>query len=154
MKFISFSRFVLISIFPLLVFLLVLNFTAFDQNFYEEKFSEYDVAIEEPVTLHQKVIDFIRGYSKEPPDLFNAKEKQHLLDVRDVVKLLSIILYVLMAIFILLLIASLAILKVNNKMTNFVGKVMMFGGILTVILAVVIFILLNLGFSSAFESFH
>lgn len=156
MKFLSFSRFILISIFPLLAFLVILNFTAFDESFYESKFSEYNVAesVKEPLSLHQQVIGFIKGHSPELPDSFNKREKEHLFDVRNLVSVLSIVLYFLIAVFILLLIASGMALKVSGKITNFIGKIMVFGGFLTVALALVLFVLISSDFSSTFESFH
>ena len=103
---------------------------------------------------NEKVIDFIKGKNKELPSEFNSKEQQHLWDVRGVVKILTIILYSLIALFILLLFISAFTLKINNYIINFVGKVLLFGGFLTILLAALVFLLINYDFSTAFESFH
>jgi integral membrane protein (TIGR01906 family) len=156
MKLVSLAKLALIAIVPLLLTLLVLNFTIFQEGFYEEKFSEYGVSenVENPIPMHQKVVDFIRSDSDSLPEDFNQRERSHLRDVRGVVSYLTIFLYVLIAIFIFLIVLSVIILKVNNSVTNFVGKVMIFGGILTIALSVILFFLISSDFGSFFDSFH
>ena len=56
--------------------------------------------------------------------------------------------------FLLLLIVSAFTLKVNSYIINFVGKVMMWGGILTVGLAALLFLFISFDFGPAFESMH
>jgi len=156
MKFLSISKILLIIAVPFLIFLIMLNFYGFDNNFYKEKFSEYGVNHNVPNadSLHEKVINFIKGESNGLPNEFNERERQHLLDVKKISDISRIALYVLIILFALLLMASVFILKVNNYVINFVGKVLLFGGILTIALAVILFFLINSDFSSAFESFH
>lgn len=156
MKFVAISKFLLILALPFLIFLLVMDFVGFDTSFYEKKFLEYKVhqEIPEASSLNEKIIDFIKGKNSELPSEFNEREKQHLWDVRRVVRISTIVLYIFIALFILLLIASAFILKANNYIINFVGKVLVLGGILTAILAMVLFFLINSDFSAAFESFH
>ncbi|MDP3765282.1 MAG: DUF1461 domain-containing protein [Nanoarchaeota archaeon] len=156
MKFLTLSKVLMILILPFLLFLLVLNFVGFDNRFYQEKFSEYEIQqnVPEAVPLHEKVINFITGKNDKPPQEFNEREKQHLFDVRKAVRISTILLYILIILFVLLLIVSSFILKVNNYITSFVGKVLVFGGFLTVIMAVSLFLLINSDFSKTFESFH
>ena len=152
MKFIDISKIFIITVIPLLIFLLAANFIAFDKSFYQRKFSEYKVNenVEGAQDLHEKVMDFIQGKSNELPNEFNEREKQHLLDVKGIIKISSIALYVFIAIFIILLVASAFILKVNNYIINFVGKVLVFGGVLTIALATILFFLISSNFSAAF----
>ncbi|MBI2649915.1 DUF1461 domain-containing protein [Candidatus Woesearchaeota archaeon] len=152
MKFLTIAKFLLVLILPFLLFLLVLNFVGFDSSFYSQKFSEYNVGNISP--LHEKVISFIEGKINELPGDFNEREKQHLLDVRNAATISTIVLYILVFLFILLLIASILTLKVNNLITNFIGKILVFGGVLTIALAAILFFLINSDFSSTFESFH
>ena len=156
MKFLTLSRFLLVLILPLLIFLLALNFLGFDNLFYTEKFSEYNIQQNVPGadSLHEKVMNFINGKTDELPKEFDYREKQHLLDVRNLIKISTVILYTLIVLFLLLLVASSIILKANNYVINFVGKVLIFGGFLTVTLAALLFLFINSDFSTAFESFH
>lgn len=156
MKFVAISKILLVLILPFLIFLIALNFAGFDMAFYEKKFLEYKVQQEVPEasSLNEKIIDFLRGKNNELPNEFNEREKQHLWDVRKIVSASTIALYAFIALFILLLVISAFILKVNSYILNFVGKVLVFGGFLTVTLAVVLFFFINSDFSAAFESFH
>ena len=156
MRFLTISKLLLILFLPFILFLIVLNFIGFDNLFYKEKFSEYGIRqnIPETDSLHQKVIDFIKGKANELPRQFNEREKQHLLDVRNVIKAITIALYVFIILFVILLIVSSYILKINNYIVNFVGKVLIFGGFLTIALALALFLFINYDFAKAFESFH
>ncbi len=156
MRFINISKILIITAIPLLIFLLAANFIAFDKSFYQRKFSEYKVNenVEGAQYLHEQVISFIQGKSSGLPNGFNERERQHLLDVKGIIKISSIALYIFIAVFIILLVASAFILKVNNYIINFVGKVLLFGGILTIMLAAILFFMISFGFSATFESFH
>ena len=156
MKFLTLSKFLLIIILPFLLFLFMLNFFGFDNLCYKEKFSEYGVQQNVPnaVSLHEKVINFIKGEDNQLPNDFNEKEKQHLLDVRNAIDFSTMLLYIFIILFVLLLIASAFALKVNNYIVNFVGKILVFGGFLTIILAGILFLLISTDFPTTFESFH
>ncbi len=152
MKFLTISKFLLVLILPFILLLLVLNFIGFTSIFYKEKFSEFNVG--NISSLHEKVISFVTGKTEELPAEFNERERQHLADVRDAREISTIVLYVLIFLFILLLIASVFTLKINNLVTNFIGKILVFGGVLTIALAAILFFSINFDFSSTFESFH
>ncbi|MBI1935372.1 DUF1461 domain-containing protein [Candidatus Woesearchaeota archaeon] len=156
MKLITLSNLLLIIALPFLVFSLLIILLGFDGSFYREKFLGYGVYsnVEDAESLHDNVIKFLKGNSNELPDTFNEREKQHFWDVRSIVRLLTVMLYALIALFIVLLAFSAFTLKVNNYITNFVGKVLLFGGILTIVLAAILFLLISSDFQSAFESFH
>lgn len=143
-------------ILPLLIFLPVLEYAAFDKGFYQEKFSQYGVGQKVPGanSIHLKIMDFVGGKSNSPPEELNEREKLHLEDVRKLKSVATIALYFLITFFALLLLSSAFILKINSYMLRFVGKIMVFGGFLTIIFAVVLLLLINSDFSSAFESFH
>ncbi len=156
MKFLTISKFLLIIFFPLLIYLIAINYAGFDSSFYKEKFSEYNVRASVPNAdfIHAKVIDFLNGRNAELPAIFDQKEKQHLIDVRSLVRISTIALYALIALFVILLAASAYTLKINAHIANFIGNVLFFGGFLAIILAGLLFILINSDFSSSFESFH
>lgn len=156
MKFLKISKFLLVLILPFILFLLLVNFYGFSNLFYREKFLEYKAQQDAPeaIYLHEKVINFIKGKNSNLPNEFNEREKQHLWDVRNLVSMSTILLYILIISFILLLIISALILKVNNYITNFVGKVLIFGGFLTIALAAVLYLFISSNFSATFNSFH
>ena len=156
MGFATISKLLMILILPFLIFLLVLNLIGFDRQFYQQKFFQYGVGknISSAASLHSGVVDFIKGKANELPSEFGERERQHLLDVRKVINISTIVLYALIILFTLLLIMSIFTLKINNLITNFVGKILVFGGFLTLALAAILFLLINLDFPLTFESFH
>lgn len=156
MKFTTILKFLLVFILPFLIFIQTSSFVGFDNKFYQQKFSEYSVNKDLPqaTSLHEKVINFIKSKNNELPNEFNEKEKQHLLDVRNLIKSLTIIFYVLIILFVLLLIISILKIKKKIQIKKFIGEVLVFGGFLTVILASALFFFIILDFSSTFESFH
>ena len=156
MRFPAISKVLLILILPLLYFLLISNYIGFNKSFYQEKFSEYRIQNKVPDAqgIHQKVMYFLIGKNKELPNVFNEREKHHLFDVKNIVSISTIALYILIALFISLAFISGIILKTPHKIINFVGNVLVFGGLLTIFLATALFLAINSNFSSAFESFH
>lgn len=150
------SKILLILILPFMLFLLIVDFTAFDHSFYTQKFAEYGVGkiVPNAEPLHAKVISFIKGYSDQLPTDFGVREKSHLWDVRTAISVFTILLYILIIIFVFLLMISAFTLKVNSYVTNFIGKVLFFGGFLAIIIAAILFFLLSSNFPSTFESFH
>ena len=156
MKLISFAKFLLVLIIPLLLFLMALNITGFDDFFFKEKFSEYGVHENVPNAdlLHLEVMDFIKGDADDLPSDFNEREKQHLWDVRKLVGFATILMYILVALFIGLLFLSAFTLKINTYVNRFVGKVLLFGGLLTLGIALLLLIFIIADFDNSFESFH
>jgi len=156
MKFLTLSKFFLIFISPVLLFLFVSNLTAFDNSFYREKFSEYKIQQDLPQAnvIHEKVINYIKGKNDELPNQFNEREKHHLWDVRKFVYTFNNLMYILIALFVMLSTISLYHLKINRMALNFFGKILFFGGLLTLIIALVLSILLSMNFSTTFELFH
>ena len=156
MGIVSFSKIALVLIVPFLIVLIILDFAAFDGSFYDKEFSKYGVR-EKVVNadfLHGKVMSFIRGESASLPDDFDVREKTHLEDVRSVVRMLTISLYFLIALFALLLIMSGLTLKVTGSIRKFAGTVMLYGGLLTILIAAVLYLSMSFDFGTAFESFH
>ena len=156
MKLISISRFLLILILPFLIFLIVADFAGFDENFYKNEFSYYNVGKNVPAyaPMHQKVMGFISGKGSELPQQFNSRERQHMADVRSIIRIFTIAMSVLVIVFILLLLVSGFILKANGQLASFIGEVLLYGGFLTIAIGVMLLALLNSYFSSSFESFH
>ena len=156
MEYSNLLKILMIVFLPLLIFLLVSKFAVFDDSFYKEKFLQYNVRqnVLNGASLHYKVINFVQGKSNDLPNEFNEREKQHLQDVRKVISTSKIILYALLVLFTAVLLVSAFKLKFNYYMMNFAGRVMLFGGLLTIMIAASLFLLVTFNFSSAFESFH
>lgn len=154
--FLRISKFLMIIIVPSLVFLLIANFVSFDNSFYRKEFLKYNVYKDVPQAdfLHEKVINFIDGKSNDIPNAFNQRETQHLEDVRKLIQVSKILLCILVILFLLLAILSALKLKTKRSIINFFGRALAFGGIFTVVMAVVLLLSVSLDFSSAFESFH
>ena len=156
MKLLSISKFLMILILPFLLLLFFSIHYGFDNSFYQEKFSQYNVQKKVPnaYSLHEKVMNFIDGRSNALPNDFNEREKQHLQDVRAAARMSMIVFYVLIILFVVLMSASLIILKVNTHVLIFAGKIFVFGGILTLLLSAILFLFLRSDFSGTFEAFH
>jgi integral membrane protein (TIGR01906 family) len=154
MGFLSISKAVLVLIIPFLIFLGAANLIAFDKQYYARKMPEYWTGIPDANFLNEKTIDFIAGKSDDLPDAYNGRERQHLQDVRNAVKISRAMLYAFALLSISLVLASKFILKSGSHMANFTGKALAYGGILTAMLAGLLLVLISLDFASAFESFH
>ena len=156
MNLLKLSRFLLILILPVLIFLGAAKFAAFDGSYYEKKFLEYGLyeGIPQLSSIHNRVIDFIKGKNNELPDAFNEREKQHLADVRGVVRELSNFLYFLIVLFLVLSITSIYKLKNKKRIINFLGGALFYSGLLTITVSVILFLLIIFDFAAAFESFH
>lgn len=154
MRFLSISKIMLVLIVPFLIFLAAASSIAFDKSYYAGKLSEYGANIPGANSLNEKTINFVSGKGNELPDVYNERERQHLADVKDIVKKLRISLYFLMGTFISLFLVSSLIAGINDTLANFAGIVFTYGGFLTIGLAAVLLILINLNFPPAFDFFH
>lgn len=156
MNLLKFSRFLLILILPILIFLISVDFVAFNDSFYAKKFDEYGVKsqIPEAEALHSKVMDFITGKSNTLPSIFNEREKQHLADVRMLVRNLNIAVYLVMVLFVMLLVMFGLLLMEEAYVTGFMGKILVLGGSLSLIISFVFLLLAMFSFAPAFDSFH
>ena len=154
MRFFIISKTILILIIPFLIFLGAANLVVFDKPYYAGKLSEYKIGIPDANSANEMTIDFISGKNDKLPDVYSEREKQHLLDLKHAIRTSAIMLHILIFLFILLLIASIFTLKASSLVKNFAGKILIFGGFLTILLSAILFLLVNYNFSSAFESFH
>ncbi|MBI3027337.1 DUF1461 domain-containing protein [Candidatus Woesearchaeota archaeon] len=156
MKFAKISKFLLITITPLLLFSLILNFVGFDDAFFNEKFSEYGVQQNVPkaVSLNENVLKFMTGKSDDLPDEFNEREKRHLHDVRSLLRTASLTLYLLITLYIVLLAYSASMLKDRSIVIDFIGKILIFGGLFTILFSATLFLFISLDFIMAFDFFH
>ena len=156
MKFTEISKIFLILCMPPLIFLLAADFVAFDQPFYQQKFIDYGVDRGLPnfQSLHKNVIDFISGKTSNLANDFNQREKKHLMDVKKLVITGKIIMLSLIFSFAIILFVCSMKFKSGSNMKNFAGKMLISGGILTIIIGILLLFFIKSDFQSAFESFH
>jgi len=156
MAFLKISKFFMILFVPFIIFLSAAKLTAFNDSFYRQKFAEYEVQqnVPQAASINEKVMSFITGKNNEIPGEFNEREKQHLWDVRKIISYSATLLYALIALFTILFAISAFILKRDSHIKNLIGKILLFGGFLTILLAAILFFLISSDFSSTFESFH
>lgn len=149
-------KIILIINLTVLIFLSAIHLAGFNESFYREEFLKYNVENNVPkaTELHQNAMEFIKGKSYYLPDIFNEREKNHLKDVRRLVLLSKAALYTLIFLFFILIIASKRLVKSWKNLKQFIGKALLFGGLLTIFIAILLFLLVNFNFYSSFESFH
>ena len=156
MEFVKLLNISLIIIAPFLIFLSAIHLASFGSSFYKEEFSKYSIEenVPEALELHQNVVDFLKGKSDYLPDRFNDREKQHLQDVRRLVLLSKGILYFLIGLSAVLIAALMRLKKQGKDLKQLIGKVLLFGGLLTIGLSALLGLLISSNFSYSFESFH
>lgn len=156
MNLLKLSRFFLILVLPILIFLISVDLAAFNDSFYKKEFDKYGVKtnVPEAEILHGKVVDYITGKSNSLPNLFNEREKQHLADVRNLVKNLNIAIYVFLVLFVLMLVLFGLLLKEEPHIMGFIGKILVYGGVITISLSIILLLLAVFNFTPSFDSFH
>jgi len=160
--FISIISILMILIVPFIIYLYNFNSTAFNKDLYKEEFSKYNVYnnlkdydIEK---INNDVLTYLKFEKKNElieNDFFNEREKIHLLDVKDLIQTILNIYYFSMILIILLVITLIIFLKFNFRII--VKKLLLIsiiGNLLTLLDAVMFFLLSNFNFDFVFDSFH
>ena len=137
--------------------LLSIRLIIFDEEVYREEFAKYNVyenlAGVEVNTINKEVLDYFKGNGEIKTDFFSAREKEHLLDVKKIITLLSNLIYLLIPLIISLslildiIVGKQAILKFLTKIFIY-SKVVVFGASIFLILAI------WLNFAGSFDFFH
>ena len=156
MGFIRIAKLPLVLVFSLILVLMALNLTIFDDSFYEKEFKKYDIKQDVPdvQNIHSDVINFLKGKSNFLPDDFNQREKEHLTDVKSLAAESFGTLLMLMVFFTALALFCAFAIKARSSMKGFMANVMIAGSILAIAFAIIVFLLISMDFSSSFESFH
>ena len=156
MKLATIPEILIIITVPVLLFLCAFNYYAFNPGFYKEKFSQYKVYDDFPAadSINSKVIGFITGKDDVLPEIFNQRERQHLSDVRKAIGVSRTVFYSSIAAFALLLFVVGLILKDKVQIIELFGRIMLFGGLLTLALSGLLLFAIASDFSGSFESFH
>ncbi|MFH1331931.1 MAG: TIGR01906 family membrane protein [archaeon] len=141
----------LIILIPILILLGNFAFLAFNENYYKEQYIKNNVYTripkEEVDKATTELSDYLQFGKEMQSDYFNEKEKLHLKDVRQIIRILLIILYIAVMLSTIIIIISYA----ENK--KLLGMSIIGGSLLTIALIILAFIILQ-NFEYAFIKFH
>ena len=144
---------------PFILYLSNFKLIAFDENFYKKEFLKYNMYSEFPDKDIDKVnsdLLFYLRYDKTNDlvniDMFNQKEGEHLLDVKKLIQK-SLIFLNLMIILSIILMTILLSLNKKNFVKN-LSSIFIFGGILTFLDALILYLLMEINFNFIFDVFH
>ena len=120
------------------------NSLGFDENFYRAEFQKYGVYenldgydIEK---INTDVLDYLRyGKGLIENDFFNEREKEHLLDVKNLIQKTIKFYYFSIILFFLLLVSLISLLNKNIKIIKYLGMIFLISGLLTFLDAFVFF---------------
>lgn len=150
----TFLLIILVITIPVLITAYAFRFTAFDEKYYFRFYEKYHIysqfGSKEEVNENTIVLlDYLKGEDQLTTDFFNEKEKQHLADVKNIMKSLITLSYVSLFLFLMIIIYFRAI---RNHDLIFRG--FLYGGMLTLALLGIFIALLVIDFHSVFLSFH
>jgi len=132
---------------PFLIILFSFRLVVFDESFYKSEFEKYNVydSFEkgDVDSALENLISYIRS-GTPLSDFFNEKEKLHMVDVKNIIQKILILFYVLLSIVILFILE-------NRKN---LAKSLLYGGIITLALLILFFILSYTSFDFIFYKFH
>lgn len=142
---------ILLLLIPIIILLTNFSLLAFSEKYYEEQYIKNNVyeqiQKEELDQATKQLINYLKKGGELQGDYFNEKEKQHLKDVRQIIKYLILTLY-----FTAALAAIIGTISFRKNKRLF-GKALFLGGLLTVALLTIMFFLLS-NFESTFLQFH
>lgn len=160
--FISIVSILMILIVPVVIYLYNFNSIAFDENFYKKEFSKYNVynnlKNNDIENINNDVLNYLQFEKNNnliENNFFNEREKIHLLDVKDLIQIILSIYYFSMISIILLVITLIIFLKFNFRII--VKKLLIIlaiGNLLTLLDAVLFFLLSKFNFNFVFDLFH
>lgn len=141
----------LIILIPVIILLANFAFLAFNENYYKEQYEKNNVYAQLPKEgvdqATTELIDYLQYDREIKSDYFNEKEKLHLKDVRQIIRMLLILLYIAVMLSTIIIIISYA---ENKKL--FVMSIIG-GSLLTIALIILAFIILQ-NFEYSFIKFH
>jgi len=144
---------------PLILYLLNFKLVAFNKNFYKKEFLKYKIYDDFPgddiEVINSDLLYYMRhgkGDEYVNIDLFNDKEKGHLVDVKKIIQTAFVLLNVSIIFSILLIGALFWTDKIGFRKK--ISWTLIYGGIFTFFIALVMFILIKINFNSFFDGFH
>jgi len=138
------------------------NSIAFDRGLYKEEFSKYNVYTNLENYDAEKINDEVLNYLKNGKnnniienDFFNEREKQHLLDVRNLVQGVLSIYYFSITLFLLSTIILFLLMNFNFRgISRRLLVILAFGSLLAFLGAGLAYLPSSLNFDFAFDAFH
>lgn len=160
--FISIVSILMILIVPIIIYGFNFNSVAFDENFYKKEFSKHNVYNNLKDYDIEKINNDVLAYLKFEKNnkliednFFNKREKTHLLDVKNLIQTLFNIYYFSIFFIILLIIILIILLNFNfKKIIKMFLIILSIGSLLTLLYAVLFFLLSNFNFNFVFDLFH
>lgn len=140
-----------------IIYLTSFKLNAFSERFYSKEFEKYNIYGEFPDKDIDKINSELLLYLKDKKDdydtaLFNQEEVDHLKDVKVLIQKINIFYYSILIISILLIVA-LFLLGKDDFLKN-LTRVLFFGGLFTLFIAIVLLVLVMLNFDGFFTFFH
>jgi len=132
---------------PFLLLLLSFRLVVFDEDFYKSEFEKHNIYNHFDKEVADSVIENLIGYMRYDiplSDFFNEKEKRHMVDVRNIIQRLLVLLYTLA-----LVVVALLVYDWKNLF-----KSLVYGSIFTLALLLLFFICSYIGFDTVFYKFH
>ena len=143
----------LILLVPVILYLLNFKLLLFDTDFYAAEFKEQGVygKFENADEINGKLLDYFTDEEEIVDiDIYTGEEKQHLLDVKILIKKSFAILNSILIISLLLLTALFAL----NKSIEPIPKILIGGGILTICFTIIDLLFSIINFDFSFDLFH
>lgn len=152
---------------PLAILLTILQYYSYNEDFYMEEFKKYDIenvtkmSYEDLNKTANKLISYMKDDEKdlnieavingEMTEVFGQREKQHMVDVKELFVKGHIVRYVSFA---LVLIAVIIIVLYSRSRKRDIYQAVLWAGIVPIIFMIVLFILVKIDFHKYFTYFH
>jgi hypothetical protein len=134
-----------IILIPIILILGSARLVVFDMPLHEELLSKSNVPFQNYTEINKAVFDYLQGYKDTvETSVFTDKEKDHLRDVKTLINVLSIVLY--------LSIIGLIVIFYYNR--HSISKILFYGGLITLGILLLMFLVSYFSFDFAFATFH
>lgn len=139
---------------PLLVILGTFRLNVFNMHFYQDEFNLYEPDVDNAVEITASMLYFLQNKDAGMGSLsaFKEVEQKHLVEVRDVIHLFLMVLYV-SAVLLIVLGVLLYFLDKKEFLTN-LSIVLFYGGGLSAIMISLVLFSVSLNFGWLFTKFH
>jgi len=157
------TMWLLIAMIPIIILLGSFRNIISDEKFFESEFDKYgvyyDVGLskEDTLKLNKVLFDYLlndKTQNSINASIFNDKEKTHLLEVKSLMQSILLKYYILFAVSLVLIALIFIFAKEKEFGMKRVGKALLFGSIITLVLIGLFFIALKFNFDSIFLKFH
>ncbi len=138
---------------PFLIIFSSLNSTISDHKFYKKEFQKYEIYADFPDQDIDKIslnmISYLKDKEQINESFYNRRELMHLSDVKSLVKKSTSISYAILVIY-----SILVIFLLYKKEHLFLGKALIYGSAITLLLLLILLALISTNFDNAFINFH